>query len=247
MNLEMILIAFGAGVVTFFNPCGFALLPAYVSHYLGQQENRGEIDTTRERSSWQANCLQGLKLGLAVSAGFFTVFGLLGLLISLVGGVFMGFLGPYLPWIAATIGGVLVILGLLMLLGSFSISFSFNGLLSRFFKNRAGHNGLTPYYFYGISYAVGSAGCTLPIFLIWVIQPLLQGFIGGLLNFLAYASGMASMMLLLSLVMSISKGVIQRNLAWMMRYVQKAASLVMIGAGSYLVYYNLIYSGLIRI
>jgi len=111
--------------------------------------------------------------------------------------------------------------------------------------NPASRNGLLPYYLYGIGYAVGSVGCTLPIFLIWVVQPLLQGFVGGLLNFFAYALGMALMMIALSLMMSFSKGLIERYLSPLMKYVHKAAALVMIGAGAYLIYYNLIYSGVI--
>jgi cytochrome c biogenesis protein CcdA len=94
---------------------------------------------------------------------------------------------------------------------------------------------------------VGSVGCTLPIFLIWVVQPLLQGFMGGLLNFLAYAAGMGLLMLLLSLAVSFSKEFIHQYLRPLMRYVHKAAALVMIGAGSYLIYYNLIYSGVLSL
>jgi len=98
MNLEMMWIAFGAGVVTFFNPCGFALLPAYVSYYLSERNNPA-VAGRRLKSSWK-----GLSLGLIVSAGFFTVFGALGLAFSLLGGSVMRLLGPNLPWVAATIG-----------------------------------------------------------------------------------------------------------------------------------------------
>ncbi len=240
MNLEMLAIAFGAGVVTFFNPCGFALLPAYVSYFLGQRNNPCESQMVGS-NAWLSSGWHGLILGLTVSAGFFTVFGALGLLFSLVGGTLMRFLGPQLPWIAATIGALLIVLGLLMFFGSFSLGLSLEVLAARFMGNPAPRQGLLPYYLYGIGYAVGSVGCTLPVFLIWVIQPLLQGFVGGLFNFLAYASGMALMMVALSLTMSLSKELIQQRLRPLMRFVQKAAALVMIGAGAYLIYYNLIY------
>jgi len=70
--------------------------------------------------------------------------------------------------------------------------------------------------------------------------------VSGLLNFFAYALGMALMMIALSLMMSFSKGLMENYLRPLLRYVPKAAALVMIGAGAYLVYYNLIYSGVIR-
>ncbi len=245
MNPEMLAIAFSAGVITFFNPCGFALLPAYVSYYLGRCNNPSEAPISKD--AWLRSGGRGLLLGLIVSVGFFTVFGVLGLAFSLVGGSIMRLLGPQLPWIAATIGALLIVLGLLMFFGSFSMGLSLDRLAARLMGNPAPRQGLLPYYLYGIGYAVGSVGCTLPIFLIWVIQPLLQGFVGGLFNFLAYASGMALMMVALSLLMSFSKEFVQQYLRPLMKYVPRAAALVMVGAGAYLIYYNLIYSGIIRL
>ncbi len=134
-----------------------------------------------------------------------------------------------------------------MLFGSFSFGLSLDRLATRFMGNPAPRSGLLTYYLYGMGYAIGSVGCTLPIFFIWVVQPLLQGFVGGLVNFLAYAGGMALMMVLLSVTMSFSEEFAQKYLRPLMRYVSKVAALVMIGAGGYLIYYNLIYSGIIRL
>ncbi len=237
MSWEMVSLAFLAGVVTFFNPCGFALLPAYIAHYLGQ---RGGGAQNWLRSSWS-----GLKLGLLVSAGFFTVFGALGVVFSLLGGAFVSHIGPYLPWIAAFIGGALVVLGVVMFIGSLSLELPLSAFAARVVQGNP-HPGFTSYYLYGMSYAIGSIGCVFPIFFVWVVQPLVQGFVGGLANFVAYASGMALMMVALSVIMSFSKGLIERYLRPLMGYVHKAAALVMIGAGAYLVYYNLIYGGVIR-
>jgi cytochrome c biogenesis protein CcdA len=78
--------ALSAGMVAFLNPCGFALLPSYISHYLG-----GRAHLRRER--WWERALQGLALGGAVSAGFFTVFLLLGIAVSLVGTALGAFSG----------------------------------------------------------------------------------------------------------------------------------------------------------
>lgn len=238
MSWEMISLAFVAGVVTFFNPCGFALLPAYVAHYLGQRKGS-------TASNWLMIGWHGLKLGLVVSAGFFTVFGALGVAFSLVGGAVLSRLGPHLPWVAASIGGILILLGVLMLFGSFSVGLSLEAIATRIAQDNP-HTSLRSYYLYGISYAVGSIGCVFPIFFVWVVQPLLQGFVGGLVNFVAYASGMALMMIALSLTISFSKELIEGYLRPLMRYVHKAAALVMIGAGVYLIYYNLIYGGAIR-
>ena len=241
MNWEMISLAFVAGVVTFFNPCGFALLPAYIAHYLGQRHGEAKA----EESSWLARGWRGLQLGLVVSAGFFTVFGALGLGFSALGNVVLAQIGPYLPWVAASIGGLLIVLGVLMLFGSLSLGLPLEAFAARIAQGNP-HSSWKSSYLYGMGYAVGSIGCVFPIFFVWVVQPLLQGFVGGVVNFFAYASVMALMMIALSLVMSVSKEFVQRHLRPLMRYVHKAAAVVMIGAGAYLIYYNLLYSGVIR-
>lgn len=120
----------------------------------------------------------------------------------------MSWIGPYLPWVATAMGAVLILLGALMLYGSFSLGLSLETLAARMTQGNQ-HHSLKSYYLYGMGYAIGSLGCVFPIFFVWVIQPLLQGFVGGLANFVAYASGMALMMVALS-----------------------------IGAGAYLIYYN---------
>jgi cytochrome c-type biogenesis protein len=187
--------ALSAGMVAFLNPCGFALLPSYISHYLG-----GRAHLRRER--WWERALQGLALGGAVSAGFFTVFLLLGIAVSLVGTA----LGAYFPWAAMLLGLGLMALGIFTLGGR-----ELAPPLS--FQVRSSSQGLLFYYLYGISYAIASCGCTLPIFMIYVVRPIFTvGPLNGLLNFIAYALGMTLMMLLLSVSIAYSKGSLDRSL-----------------------------------
>jgi cytochrome c-type biogenesis protein len=187
--------ALSAGMVAFLNPCGFALLPSYISHYLG-----GRAHLRRE--CWWERALQGLALGGAVSAGLFTVFLLLGIAVSLVGTA----LGAYFPWAAMLLGLGLMALGIFTLGGR-------ELALSLSFQVRSSSQGLLFYYLYGISYAIASCGCTLPIFMIYVVRPIFTvGPLNGLLNFIAYALGMTLMMLLLSVSIAYSKGSLDRSL-----------------------------------
>ncbi len=196
-DLGIIGLALGAGVAAFFNPCGFALLPSYVAHYLGSRVSGRDI---QER--WWERALHGLALGGAVSAGFFTVFLLLGIAISLVGTA----LGSYFPWATMVIGLGLIILGIFTLVGrEVSLALSFQARSSR--------QSVFFYYLYGISYAIASCGCTLPIFMIYVVGPALStNIVMGIFNFIAYASGMTLMMLLLSVSIAYSKGSLDRSL-----------------------------------
>ncbi len=195
-------LALGAGVVTFFNPCGFALLPSYIAYYLGSK--RG---TSIHAERWWERGLQGLVLGSAVSAGFFTVFLVLGSAISLVGTM----IGAYFPWAAILVGIGLITLAIFILLGRElgPLMTTWTACLSR------GRNiNVLFYYLYGIGYALASCGCTLPIFMIYVVSPAVTAdLLAGILNFFAYASGMTVMMLLLSVSMAYSKSGLEHRLS----------------------------------
>ena len=67
--------AFGAGMVAAVNPCGFAMLPAYLSLCLGNQ------DAGFEKRSSLRRPLRALLIGGAVSSGFVLLFGLAGIVV----------------------------------------------------------------------------------------------------------------------------------------------------------------------
>jgi cytochrome c-type biogenesis protein len=84
----------GAGMLAAVNPCGFALLPAYLSLLvLG--------DNIRRR---RAAVRRVLGLTAAMTLGFVAVFGIFGLVISpIASGV-----QRYLPWVTVVVGGAQV-------------------------------------------------------------------------------------------------------------------------------------------
>ena len=65
-------LAFAAGLVATVNPCGFAMLPAYLSYFMGIADARdGGVPLG-----------SALKVGAVVSSGFLLVFGVAGVLIT---------------------------------------------------------------------------------------------------------------------------------------------------------------------
>lgn len=228
--------AFGVGIIAFLNPCGFALLPAYVAHYLGQAR--------LEETSWWERGLRGLKLGLVMSAGFFTVFAGLGLGLALAGRILSRYLITYAPWIGAGVGVMLMILGLTMLLRrDFSLGLPVAGLAAKLRGGRkpADHS-LAFYYIYGISYAIGSLGCTLPLFLSVTLTAFTAHWLNGFANLLAYAWGMTLMMLSFSLLVVYARELIQHYFQRVLRFVQPVSAWVLMGVGLYLIWYQLIYA-----
>jgi len=89
------------------NPCGFAMLPAYLSLYLGAEES-----DFSKRSSW-ARLLRALLVGAVVSSGFVLLFAAAGLAISAGGTALLA----VMPALGIVIGGILVLIGLWMLAG----------------------------------------------------------------------------------------------------------------------------------
>src|SRR5690606_13519158 len=65
--------AFGVGMVAAFNPCGFAMLPAYLAFFLGLEDR----DTDASASVFEA-----VKVSAVLTAGFVLVFGGFGALIT---------------------------------------------------------------------------------------------------------------------------------------------------------------------
>src|SRR5712691_5401177 len=91
-------LAFAAGLVATVNPCGFAMLPSFVSFYLGS-------DVSRERGVGRVG--EGATVGLVVAAGFMLVFGSVGLAFALGAQSIL----RVVPWVTIGVGVLLVALG----------------------------------------------------------------------------------------------------------------------------------------
>ena len=99
--------AFGAGMVSAVNPCGFAMLPIYLSLYLGADEER------YSERPWYVRVARAAGVAAVVTAGFGLLFGVLGIVVSAGG----SFLLAAMPWLSVIIGACLVLLGVWLMLG----------------------------------------------------------------------------------------------------------------------------------
>ncbi|MCZ6907724.1 MAG: cytochrome c biogenesis CcdA family protein [Deltaproteobacteria bacterium] len=227
---------FGAGMVSTVNPCGFAMLPAYLSLYLGTQDN------TFYQRSIALRTLKALFVGLTVSAGFVVLFAVIGTGVSAGG----RFLIPAMPWIAIVIGVGLVILGLWMLTGRAVNAEFFAKLASRIGDPRS--IGVRGFFLFGVAFGAASLSCTLPIFLVVVGSALATGeFLSGLVQFVSYGMGMGLVLIVLTLGTALFKeGIVLTGLRGLFHYVERVAAVLLVVAGSYIVYYWLFKGGLIN-
>lgn len=149
-------LAFSAGMVATLNPCGFAMLPAYLSFFMGIKE---------EHRSRGAVMRSALRVGVIVSFGFLLVFGIAGIIIT---GVSRSVATQWIPWLALVVGVGIGVLGVALLLGyELRVGLPEPG---RGTKDR----GYRSVVSFGVSYAVASLSCTLPVFLTVVATQITQ-------------------------------------------------------------------------
>ena len=94
------------------------------------------------------------------------------------------------------------------------------------------------YFLFGVAYDTASLSCTLPIFLIVVGTSLaVSDILTTLGQFLLYALGMGMVIMALTIGIALFKGAMVRGLRRALPYIQPVGSLLMILAGSYIVFY----------
>ncbi|MDT5064982.1 MAG: hypothetical protein QOK02_1137, partial [Mycobacterium sp.] len=102
MGLEGLGLAFGAGLVAALNPCGFAMLPAYLTLVVRGSETGGVSALGR-----------AVTATAAMAIGFMAVFGTFGLIAVSVANTVQ----RYLPYATVLIGIALAALGIWQLTG----------------------------------------------------------------------------------------------------------------------------------
>ncbi len=227
------LFALAAGMASALNPCGFAMLPAYLGMYLGDQGDKQQTAPVKQFS-------KALKIGGTVTAGFVLLFGVVGAAI----GLGASFVSDLLPWLGLTIGIGLALVGAWMVGGGKL----YTGIAAQA-ANRMGNPSeisTRGYFMFGLSYGTASLSCTLPIFLavvgISVAGASTTSVVG---NFFLFAFGMGLVIMALTIGMAFFKGTMTSMLRKALPYIQPFGSVLMVVAGTYIVFYWLTIGGII--
>ena len=245
------LFALASGMASAVNPCGFAMLPAYLGMYLGDQSPAASSSVALNPEGFAprpslrssvAHFGRALLIGASVSAGFVLLFGVVGGLI----GVGASFIGGLLPWVGLAIGIGLIVAGA-WLVGGGNL-YQYTGFAARAADRIGGVNRVSVrgYFMFGLSYGAASLGCTLPIFLavvgISVAGKSIPSVVG---NFFLFALGMGIVILALTLGIAFFKGTMVGLVRKALPFVQPFGSWLMVLAGAYLVFYWLTVGGLL--
>jgi cytochrome c-type biogenesis protein len=213
-------LALVAGGLVTLNPCAFPLLPAFLSFYVGADER--DLPRAPDRIA------QGLLVGLLISAGFLTVFAVVGL--PIVYGATL--VADALPPAGIVIGVGLLALGVRALAGGrVGLPVSTPVLPSE------DHRWRTMLVF-GAGYGVASVGCTLPLFLTLLAAATGAGGAEGVvLVFLAYAAGMTVVLVALAVGAALLHEGLARSLRRLLPWMHQIAGALLALSGSYLTYY----------
>ncbi len=212
-------LAFAAGMVATVNPCGFAMLPAYLSYFMGMSD-RDKSRPDAVRSAFAVSAV--------VSVGFILVFGIAGLAIT------AGFrtLTSWIPWLAVIVGVAVLALGIAMLSG-----YELTVDLPKAKRARRGRSYRSVFAF-GVSYAVASLSCTLPVFLSVVATQLASRSVPeGLLIFLVYGVGMSVVLMGVTVVLALGKHSLVRRLRSAAMYVNRLSGGILVAAGLFIIWF----------
>jgi cytochrome c-type biogenesis protein len=229
--------AFVAGMVAAVNPCGFAMLPAYLGIYLGSAEERakrgGILSGALTRALW---------VSAMVTLGFIILFGIAGILLSIATST----IAQYLPWMGLIIGAILILAAGLMLSGKVLYS-ALGEQVADKLGGSARQAGSRGYLAYGVGYGAASLSCTMPIFMAVVGSTLaVSGIVPAMAQFVLYALGMGFVITVLTISTAIFKSALVANIRGITRYVQPISSVLLLVAGAYIVYYWLTLGGLLE-
>lgn len=213
-------LSFTTGLIAAVNPCGFMLLPTYLIYFLGMEN----LHPGAERASLP----RALKVSLAVSAGFMSVFIVIGTITKLSTSWFL----HNAEWISLPIGAALVVLGVAMLFG-YRLPFT-TPKLDIGQRDRT----VRSMYVFGLAYAVASIGCTIGPFLGTVLGSFsTRGLRAGIAAIALYGFGMALVVTGLTVTLAFANTALLRTLRRGMAWFEQVAGVLLILTGVYLVWY----------
>ena len=212
-------LAITAGMVATVNPCGFALLPAYLSAFVGLQDRPGRLGSVG----------RALAVSAVLTAGFVSVFGLLGM-------VFSGVLEEvqrYAPWFTIAFGLLVVAIGIYLLTG--------RELVVALPKlERGGADGTLPsMYLFGMSYAIASLSCAIaPFLVVTSTASNADNFASRVLTFVLYGLGMGLVITVLTVALALARSSVVARFRELLPVMNRVAGGLMVVTGAYVAYYG---------
>jgi cytochrome c biogenesis protein CcdA len=197
------------------------MLPSYVAYYLNSMEE--------DSDGWRLG--GALVFSSAMISGFLTVFIGMGFMPSLA----LGFL-PISETVLIPIIGVC-----LLVIGLFTAASSIFQRVPQIHIVPPKSSGFVSSFIYGVAYALASLSCSLPVFLLVVLQSASSG---GILEifflFLLYSLGASTLIFPITVATSFSRNFLHSKLLTSLPHVRKLNAFVLSASGAYMILLSLL-------
>lgn len=216
------------GAVAAFNPCGFALLPAYLTAIAtgSAHASVGRLEALR----------RAVGFALAMTLGFVVVFTGFGLLFGTVNVALQGSVLPYLPYVTVALGLALVAAGSVVALrGELQVpGLRVGGV------GRAPRSDAASQVAYGASFALASLSCTIaPFFAVVAASLDAPSAVGAVAPFVIYALGMGAAVVAVSIGAALAGSAAGRAVRARTGLIMRTGGVIMLLAGVWVVVYGL--------
>jgi cytochrome c biogenesis protein CcdA len=221
-DLPVLAFAFSAGIFALISPCGYVLLPGYISYYLGSKPLFGR------------RFFSGLLSGFASTAGIITVFSIIGMLASFPSVI----LPQIVPALELVAGAIIIVMGIIILL---EIRLPSLGIRLNIEKRK----GLIGSYIFGVTYGLATVGCSASLFLLVLSFAMGKGTLISILTFSVYSLGMGFPLIITFILIAQARETIVKRIIRATPFLHKISGILLIIVGVYLIYFY--YSNLILI
>jgi cytochrome c biogenesis protein CcdA len=216
---DLVGLAFAAGLVAAVNPCGFAMLPAYLTFVVSG------ADRSRPAAVGRAAMAT-----IAMTAGFVAVFAMFGLLAVSVASTVQ----RYIPAVTVVVGVALVVAGVWMLSGR-SLRLPLAGTFERAPTARLGSM-----FGYGVAYAVASLSCTVgPFLAVTASATRIDSHGDAVVVYAAYAAGFALVVGTLAVAAAFTSAALSARLRNLLPVINRIGGILVIIVGAYVAYYGI--------
>ncbi len=210
-----------AGLVAALNPCGFAMLPAYLALVV--------VGSDGERHTRVAAVGRALAATAAMALGFLVVFGTFGLLVAPLAVPVQ----RYLPAATVVIGVSLVGLGAWLLTGRQL------AVLLPTLSRGAPTARLGSMFGYGLAYAVASLSCTIgPFLAVTGATFRSSSILDGVLAYLAYGAGMTLVVGVLATAVALASSAVTTAARRLLPHINRIGGGLLVLVGLYVGYYG---------
>lgn len=215
--------ALAAGALATVNPCGFAMLPAYLAMFVTN-------GSARSNHTQLTAVTRALIATAAMTTGFLVTFVTAGLILTPLASS----LQRWAPVVTVIVGAILAVMGVLMLLGrEVAVALPKPGTA---FDPAAGVKSTT---LYGVVYALASLGCTIGPFLVVTTTTFTADNVpAGIGGYAAYAVGMGLVVGVASVSVALAQQTATRSLRGVLPYAGRAAGALLVLAGAYVTWYG---------